>query len=189
MGHLPVIANVYRVTLEWTVGGSLHMANVLHVQQAGTTSPDISTEIQSKLTPDMFEAVSSSAHLTGVSVIQLDGSSSTYHQSLDGSFDGQGGTEFVPQEAAIISLFTGLRGPRHRGRVFLPAVAEDRQSSGIIASGARTTMEGAWTDFIDGLAVDGTALVVASYAHSTASFVIGCTAKQRSGTQRRRNTL
>jgi hypothetical protein len=92
--------------------------------------------------------------------------------------------ESIPQVAGIIKLQTGLRGPRHRGRVFLPFICEGAQSNGTLA--LTGDPGGAWTNFIVAMIASLTPLGVASYVHSDWNAAGGAIAETKSATQRRR---
>jgi hypothetical protein len=187
MPPLPVITDVARVTLDWLVGDVTQMVNVLHFLTDFSDESDVQNAISGNLTNNMVASMSSEASLVGMDVLFLNGTSSTVHIPFDGSFTGTGGSDWIPQSAQIISLATGNRGPSHRGRVYLPAVAESKQSGGLVDGVTLASVQGAWETALDAWASAGVLLVVASYALGTADPVTAVTAKQRTGTQRRRN--
>jgi len=187
MAPLPTITGVFRITLEWTLPESAKAANVFHIFATTDDETEVSTAVQANLDPDQFYGSSSSAHLTGVDVIALDGTSTTFHQTLDGSFTGLGGSDYIAQGATIVSFGTGLRGRSNRGRMFLPALAEDRQDGGIVAFGAVSTMQVAWDNWVDNMRAAFMIPVVASYRHHTAPEITTVTIRDRCGTIRHRN--
>lgn len=183
---LPVISNVYRVSLNWHHATLGNAVNVLHIQAAAVTSAAVAAAIDANVTANMWAQVSQSAVVTSVQVIRLDGSAGTYTLATSGAkWTGNGGVgDVIPNNAEVISLGTGLRGPAHRGRLYLPFVTEAAQANGSIV-GAATTQT-AWNAFFTAMTGGAWLLVVASYLHSSAAIVTSITVKPFVATQRRR---
>lgn len=186
MAELPVIADVFRVTMGWSAG-STPMANVLHFYAPTLNETDVKDVFLPVLDPDMVAAMSSGCHLTSLAVLPLDGSTPTETTELDGTFTGLGNDQWIPQQAAVVSIKTATRGRSHRGRIFLPAVAESSQLAGQIDVGAIDLMQAAWETALDSWAAGGILLGVASYKLETFEPATTVVCKIRSGTQRRRN--
>lgn len=176
------------MTFNWTFT-NFTAANVLHFGTIGGTESELATIIRSHLTDAMFKVIANDGHITSFDIIKLDGSSATVHQ-VDGSPQG-GGTvsaQPIPNTGPVVSLKTGLRGRSHRGRVYLPGVAESVFSGGLISQGDADDIGDGWFAFIGACASDDVTLVVASYALATATAVETLSVDARCATQRRRQT-
>lgn len=182
---LPVIAGVYRTTLDWTLGGGQARAhNVLHFGGASGSEPDLFAALGAHLTDAMVNDMSDQSHLDGIDILELDGTAATVSHILDGTYTGQGSSDALIAPAELIKLQTPVRGPAHRGRIFLPFVAEGSTSDGFIGNPA--TAQGGWTTFLADMAGDGWNLVVASYVHASATVVTSVSVEGPLGTIRRR---
>lgn len=186
---LPVIADVYRVTLNWT-GAGRHAANVIHLQSTGTVAQTY-TSLDALVTASMWDSVRSSMSVDTVEVLPLDGSagSTIFSTGRPAKWSGvQSSGDFMVAPATLVDLYTGLRGAQHRGRIFLPFPAESAAADGFLNSGNRTTMQTAWTTFATALVgrTPAVGLVVASYRHASASGVTTINIRSALATQRRR---
>lgn len=193
---LPVISNVFRCALHWEgVSASQHAVNVLHVraEPGPATETQVYNCLNAHVTAAMWNTVSASAGIDFVTVLALDGTSAgqVFSTGLPAKWVGAGGGDPMIQVAGLIKLTTGLRGPRHRGRLYLPFTSESVQTGGVIAGGTVSAVTAAWTTFSGAIASDGTTpmdLVVASYVHADASGVIDVQLESETATQRRRQT-
>jgi hypothetical protein len=186
---LPVIANVFRVAVNWRAGESpLTFHNVMHFRSPGATPEDVATAFDNHKTTGMWRTVSQTYSVDSLDVTKLDGSSVSFHfdTGSDTDWDGQGGTQFIPQASAIVKLATALRGRSYRGRIYLPALAEDRTFNGVVDPTDQGITTAAWDTFGTDMIAAGTTLVVASYKHATAADVTNIICESRTGTQRRR---
>lgn len=166
MPPLPTIADVFRVTLDWAAGGGATAHNVMHFSAPSKTAQDVFDTLDANVTASMWDSVYTSASVTGVDVLPLDGSSSTSHFAVTpaAKWTGNGGGDYSSRApAAIIKLATGLRGPSNRGRVFLPFTSEQDTSGGLLSDSLVTAITGGWVAFANAMEVDGVALGVASY--------------------------
>lgn len=193
MAHLPVIAHTFRCALNWTESGGQTAANVIHIfDQSGTaTAANIATALDNAAAGGMWACVVPTASVTDIGITPLDGTTATQHftPATPSHWVGQNGTQFVPQVAVIVKLSTGLRGREHRGRVFLPFVAESSINDGFLDSTQATAMTSDWNDFQDDLntSTPNALLVVASYKLATQDTVIEpLTVETVLATQRRR---
>jgi hypothetical protein len=187
MAPLPVIADVYRLTLLWVHASGQRAVNVLHVHRTTSTAASVATLIDANVTANMWQPLSSGASVQELHVLKLDGTSSTYELLTSGA-KWTGGTsgDFIPQAAVLISLKTGLRGPSNRGRIFLPFTTETSSGNGTLQTASQATMETAWSAFIAALGTGATTLVVASYAHAIFHNVDSFNVELPLATQRRR---
>jgi hypothetical protein len=187
---LPVIADVYRCTVHWAnvAGGQpVEALNVLHFRTTEHDEEEISTILAANLAAHADEALrclSVSFALRSIDVLPLDGSTATQTFSMDGT-NGQGGSDYIPQGAVVVSLHTGIRGPKGRGRIYVGPCGEAEQNKGDLSGNAATTAAG-WNAIktaLDGLELF---LVVASYVHGVANGVSSISCDTRLRTQRRR---
>jgi len=189
---LPVIADTVRVAWLWELQlTSQRAVNVMHFQRDGEQDvADLLDAIDEEKTRAMTETAVTSADVYELQGTALDGSSPTVSKGVSGTkWTGNGGTQAVPQMAVLVKLQTGIRGPRGRGRLYLPFTAEAVQNAGQIDSAFTTEMTDAWGVFLNAMIDDhGWALGVASYAHADFHQVVNVGAETQTGTQRRRQT-
>jgi PPE-repeat protein len=185
---LPIIANTYRTTLIWT-NGSSSAANVLHVRKAASSAAAIATLVDGSAQALQWDCVQSTAVVTQLRVTPLDGSGATVFLTTAGAkWTGRTVGDAVPAESALISLRTALRGPRNRGRIYLPWTGEASQSNGVIAPASVANLITGWTAFIAALNAGRADLVVASYRAALAQTVTSFLVESQSATQRRRQS-
>lgn len=188
MPPLPVIADVYRVSLNWLRGSERRAVNVLHFSAPGKTETDVFTAIDAHVTGTMWESVSSATIIDRVDILKLDGTSTTHGHATDltGKWQGSGSSAIIPQGAHVVSLRSDLRGRSNRGRVYLPFVSESVQDDGKLTSAVIADVLAGWGAFANAMATDGVALGIASYKHSNwhqaTNIIVGSSLK----TQRRR---
>jgi hypothetical protein len=183
---LPIIADIFRVTLNWEDTGAGKAHNVLHFSAPGKTESDVFTTIDAHVTQQMWDWAATTEVVESVSVLPLDGSSATTVH-LTGSpakWTGGGTGQPLPQVCGIIKLETGLRGPANRGRVFIPHVGEGETAVGALSD--ITTVSTAWVAFANAMATAGVALGVASYKNVDWHQAINVGGGSRTATQRRR---
>lgn len=184
----PVIENCVRVSFVWHLDGSaLKAVNVMHFGGAAVDPAAVFDAIDANVTAAMWEWVSLNGHVAELHLLPLDGLSAPLDVALstDDKWTGNGDASPVIQVAGIIKHTTLLGGRSHRGRTYLPWVAENRQDSGLLSSVA--TVQAAWDAFRSGMEAAEHPLQVASYTLETATDVVNCTAESRTATQRRRN--
>lgn len=190
---LPVIADTYRVALNWEIGSGAHNAvNVIHIRdQVGTHDKDyVAAKLDEDVVTNMWKAVSDGAGVERIVITPLDGLSASgeYITGLPARWVGGTGGNPIPASASLVKILSDERGRSRRGRIFLPFVSEGAQNAGLIDLTTVATMETAWTDFLAALIVDDLELVVASYKLSEATPIVSCTVEDACGTQRRRQT-
>ena len=184
---LPTIADVYRCTLNWEFEGREVAHNVIHLRWPTSAEDDVFTALEAAVDTEMWRCVPSTFAVTSVSIIKLDGTPLGFTFETDGTsdWDGNGGTQWIPNAAGIVTFRTATAGRRGRGRIFLP-MSEDNQADGILTSATVTALQDAWTAFIGTIAGLGPELVVASYEHTASANVTSVTAQPVMGTQQRR---
>lgn len=185
---LPVISGVQRVSWNWD-GPTFNAVNVVHFSAPTLSESDLWDVIRSHLTDVMFEAVSDAMVLQSASIIKLDGTSGTVNITDPSPQTGGAiGTNPIPNTGPVVSVHTALRGPAHRGRVYLPGVAESRFDSGLISISDAGTMATGWTTFAAACALDDAVIGVASYVNADFEPATGFSVNRRCGTQRRRQS-
>lgn len=192
MPHLPVIADVYRCTLNWKATNSqLQPRNVIHISSpTATDAADLVTRLDDGLAGLSFvwDPIPSDWAVEQISVLKLDGSSSTIDVDVphpDRWIGGSSG-EWSPNTAGVIKLQTGLRGREHRGRIFLGPCAENKMVDGKLNPTTVGDMAGDWGTWTNYIATHGAALGVASYRHASWSQATNVVVRARVGSMRRR---
>jgi hypothetical protein len=192
MAALPIIADVFRVAMNWTEPGGQTATNVMHFRDVagGNTASDLMTALDAHVTANMWLAVFTGAVVTDVAITPLDGTSATDHfqPATPSHWTGQNGADFVPAGSAILKLATTKRGRSHRGRVFLPFLPESSQTKGVLDSTQEAATTTNWTTFLHALegATPAWDWVVASYKLATADAVVVVSCEPMIATQRRR---
>lgn len=189
---LPVIANVYRVALNWTNADfpSRVATNVIHLRKAGSNPAALWTSLDAHATAAMWETQDTHTQVNSVAITPLDGSGTTLtvNTGRPAKWSGAQAThDFSPQTCTVLKLVTAKRGRSYRGRVYLPFTCENSQVAGIVDNGQGAAMTAAWVAWMAAMAADGFALVVASYLLSTAENVVALACEADVATQRRRN--
>lgn len=147
---------------------------------------DLRTALNANWSNNMQNTMSSASDQDTMEIIKLDGSSPTVSFAGVGNSLGQGNDQVIVQACSLVQLRTAIRGPRGRGRVFLPFVAESKQNNGALDPTSLGTQETAWNTFVDDMSLDGWDLVVASYVHAAAQAVTNITLRPVVATQNRR---
>jgi hypothetical protein len=192
MPPLPVIPDVFRVTLNWGAVGGTNPKNVMHIHD-GTgvaTAADVAAVVDAGATSDMWNCLTNSQECDLLSIIPLDGSTASTDFNTTGSkWLGQQSGEWIPQAACVIKMITGLRGRSNRGRMFVGPVAEAIDHNGFYVAGpGHGLMQTAWASFQSTLVGAGMSLAVASYKLSSAHDVTAVSVETTLGTQRRRQS-
>ena len=191
MPPLPVIPNVFRCAFNWVNTGQIAV-NVIHIldNTAAATASDIMNALDTTVTANMWGPVVPSASINDVGITPLDGIHATAHYGplTPAHWTGQNGTDWVPQVAVVMKEGTGLRGRSHRGRIYLPFVAEVQIANGMLDATSAGLMSTHWESWRTALnsATPSCTLVVASYKLHTAAAVESILCEQPLATQRRR---
>jgi hypothetical protein len=191
---LPIINNVYRVTLRWVSNNSQIAANVMHYQHSGGTALDVKNAIDANVTAAMWTPILNTCHVTQLDIIKLDGVQATVSFPVTGTkWQGSVATQdFNPAISAIVKHVTGVRGRDNRGRTYLPFVGDAAADYGSLNGTNAATVSTAWNAFLAAMTTATTFPVVAAYdrahagagAHSTIINQFVCEVVV--GTQRRR---
>ena len=185
---LPIIGNVFRCAFQWVGASGLTAVSVLHVRNDTGTDAEVFAAIDAASDVEMFGALNSSTNCIATTITKLDGTSAGSVWPAPTGFSGAGSGEAIAQAACIVSFGTGQRGPRGRGRVFLPFVAEGEQQAGFIAGSRVTSVTDAWAQFVIDMATDDDQqLCVASYVHADEHDVTSTICKNVTGTIKARN--
>lgn len=190
MTPLPVINDVYRVTWEWYLSNNVgaRAANVLHFyDNLGTQSAaDLFTDLNTITNNNMFAMQDPQANIYNVNIIPLDGTSPGTDFTYSSAKGGSGTGEAIPQAAPLVLFKTLVRGPKGRGRMFLPFLDEAAQVDGALDPTKRTTAITNWGTFRTSMGAQNWDLCVASYKHASASLVTSISFRTVSATIRRR---
>lgn len=189
MAPLPIIADTFRVAVNWNSDSGQIAENVMHIRGAGKSAAEVGAELNAAATQTMFAPMVTTAGANTATITPLDGSSATLEYELDlppfiGTTDG----DFLPACAVIFTLYTALRGRSYRGRLFLPFVGEAAVDDGALVTPSASDLVDPWATFVTTLIGDGFALVVASYKLALATDVTHVVPQNFLGTQRRRQT-
>lgn len=185
---LPVIENVYRVTWNFTTYQGITPRIINHYFVATGSEADLVTALDSNKVNGMFAPMNTGFTPASIDVLPLNGTSPTSNHTLDlTSWEPCEGTgEPVPEACYILTLHTGQRGPRGRGRMFIGPASESNIDSGLVTGEAPEDLQGAWVDFMEAITGDGVELVVASYVNEDFNTVLGTLVQPYVGMQRRR---
>jgi hypothetical protein len=185
---LPVLTHIFRCAIEWTET-SATAVNVFHIDSATGTPLQIATALNAEAGGGMFDPISSLWAAQQVEITPLDGTSPSQRFPLT-NWVGGGGTDYTPAASVVVSLHTNQRGPRGRGRIFLPGIAEGAQTKGAISGAQAASVAAAWQEFQDDLV--GTSpsmqMVVASYTHVDTHTLTSISCNPVLATQRRRQS-
>lgn len=198
---LPVIPRTFRCALHWVTSSGLTAVNVIHIElNAGVaTNRQVMDLLDAHVTAAMWNMVGSNWSVNKVTITPLDGvtASSDFVPATPAHWAGNTGGDVAPQVSGVMKLQTASRGPRFRGRVFLPSPAEGQTTAGKLNDGTEVSASTAWTAFQTALQADATkpsSLVVASYdrahagAGAVATTVVTISGEQTLATQRRRQS-
>jgi hypothetical protein len=198
MAPLPVIPDVIRTGFKFASAQGTSV-NVLHWRVAtppsfGALALNFSAKAaaSASTTPvrNPFAALSEFMVLSGIDVIDLSSTTSgTETQAMDEpNLSGTSNGDEIPASAVIVTISTGLRGPRHRGRVFIGPTCENSSAGGFYVD--RAALQTNWDAWAQRMAEDDPlgayVLGVASYAHSDFSDFSLLTVRSAFGTIRRR---
>lgn len=192
MAHpLPVIDKVFRCTLRWTTGPQ-SAVNVIHIHgDSGTPTPaDVFAALDANVDTGLWNTVVPGAVITQVDILPLDGVSGTTSFATGGpaKWSGNSAGDSIPAVAVLVKFGTGLRGPKHRGRIYLPFTSEGTVAGGNITTGQAAALGAQWQELQDDLNANTPpfSIVIASYKHADFAKVTSFVGELECGTQRRR---
>lgn len=155
------IGDVYRVSYHGLLfSQSVQFGWHFKLLQAGSNPANLAPNVDAALTAAIQAATSSSLTLPSITVESVVvGGPETITYALAGPpAGGIAGDALPPQDAAVISLHTGFRGKRYRGRYFVPGLAEANIASGLISGAQLTNLQALQAAFDAAFASGGTDL-------------------------------
>ena len=191
---LPTIPDVIRVAVEGRCSNGQPWANVFHVEKEAANAYDVAISQLHAFVATLYGAaglrtqVSNNVSFDQVRYTPLDGISASTITTL-GTVGAATDETLPPSSSIVVSHRTANRGPRYRGRTYLPQwtrgfLADDGSTSPATVA----TVSGYWQTF--NTSVSGAAFlvafVVASYKFSTVEPVLTSLANTEFDTQRRR---
>lgn len=191
MPPLPIIPDVFRISLVWSLQSGVRPVNVFHVRAPGYTVLDLAEALEETMeatTNSMFGPLSNTYHLETIAVLPLDGTTPTFNYPVELTIAGETSGEILPSTAAVLSITTTQRGPQGRGRVFIGPMGEAGASNGLIDNTPRVNAISGWTEFREDLAglSNPIQLGVASYVHEDFNPAVATGMRVQVGTIRRR---
>lgn len=186
----PVINDCWRVALNWRASGGTpaNVNNILHFGMLTGDATDLGSGLDSELTSDMFDPMSSAYVLESYDITKLDGTSATVTWSATGLVTGNSSGGVVPEAACSVGFRTNTIGRSARGRAYVGPLVEGVIDGGQINPTQVNNTQDAWVAF--GAAIQGLspaiAHSVASYKLATAYVVSSYSTKAYVATQRRR---
>lgn len=187
MPPIPVISDVFRVTINFRTYAGITPRNVLHFGAPLLDGDGLAEALNDNWLGQMCDCMKNDFEPATFDILPLDGSTPTSTYDWDGPSDFcNGDPEPVPEQAAVVSLKTAQRGPRGRGRIYIGPCGEGNVDAGILDEGTRGNMQTQWAQFAANVLSDGAGLVVASYTHEDKHVVNNLSISQHVGTQRRR---
>jgi hypothetical protein len=187
-----VIANTFRVALDWADPSGQSAVNVMHISApGGATVAQVAAGMDAAASGNMWASVINTAKVSQFAITPLDGTTATSFitPATVGRWTGSSASvEFLPAVAPVVKLTTAVRGRSNRGRQFLPFTGESNVVNGKVRSVDVAVIQPAWTAFLAGLTAftPSLHLVVASYKLATAVNVLTVHVEDVLGTQRRR---
>lgn len=182
---LPIIANTYRVTINGAASNGIAPVNVFHVRSTAGTGAAVAALLDGLDTVELWYPVPDDFQPATITVIKLDGAESSITIPTDW-IHANGSGDYVPEACAVVSLYTGLRGPANRGRMFIGPCEESAIANGKLLSTPRSNMQTAVNDWVTGMGESDVQLVVASYKDEIAHDCLSQTVKTDLGMQKRR---
>lgn len=147
-----IIPNCALVRLNWTLTDGKVGHNILHAAYTGTPalSATVAQTIFTSLTTganwtSLAAFLASTAALASVTVLDLRSATATEFQSTGTAVPGTSASAAFPDEvAAVVTLRTANRGPSGRGRMYVPAWANNAGAAGGVISAPAIAALGTW---------------------------------------------
>jgi len=162
---------------------------VIHMHAAATDPASLAITINTAVGPNMWDQANSTSVVEEIHITKLDGSSATYVYLTGGGANYHSATSsgtIIPQACALVKLTTAFRGRRHRGRIYLPFVADGKAPNGLLLATRYNNVTAGWTSFRTTTSAAGADLVVASYTEASFKPVTSLSCEIATATQRRR---
>lgn len=201
MPPLPTISQVVRGTATGLTARGTRWANVMNFRcTSGAPTPSDLVALDVKLAAMYDQSITfggqrgwlwfctTTTTMDTVKLLPLDGASAStvFSHALAGHV---AGTSMPTETSLVLTLRTGLRGPRHRGRIYLPPQAigsNDTNGTAFAADIAgHLTMFAAWQVALQGVNWE---LAVASYKHADWNLVTSFSMDGDFDVQRRRKS-
>lgn len=192
MAPLPVIANTFRCALIGRTYQGVKSVNVFHVEAATADVTDIADALRDAAeNRELMSGKPGSSTPNRLDITPLDGTSGLQSFTVqEDQFTSTSATtaETVPEAAAVVQFHTALRGPAHRGRMFIGPLAEASIANGFLVGDTQGDLAAAWNDYWQVLLglTPTIGLVVASYELEEATNLSSITVAPGVATQRRR---
>lgn len=188
---LPVVADVYLARLVFADANAPREAvcDLYFKDTVGSqTGDDLFTDFAASVRRDQWAFQKTTTKLTNLKTTKLDGTAATRDHLTDSNvkWTGQSAGELILQGANVVTVRSGFRGRSRRGRIYLPWVAEDVQSNGILSSANVTAAQTAWGSFMADMVTAGWAPHVVSPLHGDSVAAVSYTVRPYLKTQRRR---
>ena len=169
---LPEIAGVVRASLGGSIAGGSRWSNTWHAQRVDLADPtalqiaEVHTALVAFYAAAVMPLCTVATTLARADYTPLDGTSGAF--SLPVTLEGGDGTTATlpPEVAEVLTIRTPLRGRRHRGRVFLPALVVTAAPTGRLTGATTTAIVTAAAAAQAALALLGWNMGVASYGKS-----------------------
>src|SRR5215813_1044415 len=162
MPPLPTIPNGFRVTLNWNAGG-MPANSVMNFLMPGGSPASLFALLNSSVSAGMWTTVGAGASVTSVDILPYDGTTPTQVFTATGAqWAGTGTGDFTIALAVLVSLRTAVRGPRGRGRLFLPFTAEGVTNAGAVNAALFPAIQTAWEGFDSAMSAGGATWCVGS---------------------------
>lgn len=190
MSPLPVIANTYRVALNYQTADGISPVNIFHVGSMGDVT-EVGDALNASMVDNMLAPVSRRYEPTSWTVTKLDGSSAGVIVPKSSGIQMCGFAEAaeVVIEGAYVCSFRSLqKGPQGRNRVFVGPIAEGATFNGLVDPSTRDEMIDSWLTFQAALQANTPFVeqLVVSYVHAHSYEIVSTSAMSNIGTQRRR---
>jgi hypothetical protein len=184
MPVLPVIPDVFRVTLNWNPAHGVSPRNVMHFSAPSKTASQFPTDLAAAWQTAQWDWVQQDWAFTSVDILKLDGVSSTVTVPLGAQGSLVSG-DWIVGACGVLSIKTAQRGSRGRGRLYLGPLPESKLTAGQINNALPIST--AWSTFFANAATHGWIGGVASYVHADFHPLTSIRADIIPGMQRRRN--
>lgn len=154
--------DVYRIGIEWSLNAQARALTTFGlVEGTGLGGPnpmaDVASSVEEALGPTPVEAWPATTQLTAIVVSDVQPATrGGYRLPLSGLAGTVVADALPPQDAIVVSIFTGLKGKANNGRMFLPPMSETLQVSGFWSQDAIDPASGFFSRLYDKFVNDGT---------------------------------
>lgn len=198
MPALPTIPNVIRCSVQGLLPNGRQWVNVIHVLKPTATSYAVAITTIDPLIVNlytvnhtgggvsMFSQMVNTLKMASIAYLPLDGTSAS--TILAHSISAVSTSQVLPhQTALVVTAQTGLRGPQHRGRTFLPPMTEDQNDvNGVPLATMLPGLQHNWDGFLADMTAATMFPVVASYKHVSQAIITNYIVRSKWATRRKR---